>query len=321
MPDINLIHDTGAGDQGRNDQEKQKRKQPRPISYTSPDRTRAAPKDSKPRFSLRDMLRLLRRGEGSPKREQRARILHEEKLPPISTPKVRPTPPLPTPPPVQRVVPAGPASRRSPALVPPSRNIPGVNLVPEDLLASSAGQNRLVMLGFLALITVLLVGATYIILALFLDKMKAEAKTNTDEVQQMQRDLRDLKDQEKVAENLHTLTLQAQQLLTTHVYWTKFFVGLEKFTVDSVYYRSMTADRAGRLTLAATGKDFRSVARQLVAFQQASDFIKTVSITSAAVRSAGTAQVVDFTATITLVDTAFYRDASVAPDFTITPAQ
>lgn len=205
--------------------------------------------------------------------------------------------------------------------MPPSRNIPGVNLVPEDLLASSAGKNRLVMLGFLALITVLLVGATYIILSLFLDKMKEEAKINTDEVQQMQNDLRGLKDQERAAENLHTLTLQVQQLLTTHIYWTKFFAGLEKYTVDSVYYRSMSADRAGRLTLAATGKDFRSVARQLVAFEQATDFIKTVSVTSAAVRTSGTTQVVDFSATITLLDTVFYRDASGAPDFPIPSKQ
>lgn len=70
-------------------------------------------------------------------------------------------------------------------------------------------------------------------------------------------------------------------LLSHHYYWTKVFDALERTTIDDVYFTSFTSASDGTLQMAARGKDYGSVARQLVAFRQASDLFSGVSITGA----------------------------------------
>lgn len=330
MPDINLIHDTGVGDQNGNDPGKQKRKTPRQYSYTNPGKQSPVSEPSAPKFSFSRFFGRLRSGRSSssapkmpPSQKPAGRILHEEKIIAARPPAPRSPVPLPRPPSPQFTAPRFPQAKRTPRTggsqrTPPERNVPGVNLVPEDLIVNTAGQNRLVMLGLFVLMTVLAVAATFLLLSLYLSRMKTEAQANTKDIQSMQSELQTMQATQKSAQSLHAMTLQVQQLLGTHIYWTKFLTGLEHNTVDTVYYRGLTADRAGRLTLLATGKDFRSVSRQLVAFQQATDFVKDVAISSASMRADGSSQVVDFTATITLADSVFYRDASGTPDFSKT---
>ena len=69
-------------------------------------------------------------------------------------------------------------------------------------------------------------------------------------------------------------------LLNQHLYWTKLLDKLEAHTIDEVYYLDFSATNNNDLSLSAIGKDYSSVARQLVAFKEA-DFVEEVSITSA----------------------------------------
>lgn len=189
--------------------------------------------------------------------------------------------------------------------------IPGVNLVPEELQGAAGSKNKLIMLGLTAGITVLLIAVAWVSILLVQRILTKQADAIRDDIAQMDSQRKQLAAQKRSAIQLHKDTLQAIDLLKKHVYWTQFFKQLEEVTVDSVSYRSVTADQAGRVTVLATGADFRSVARQLVAFQRDTAFIKDVSITSATARQeAGAGAAVDFTATLTLQPGAFFLAAT-----------
>jgi hypothetical protein len=91
--------------------------------------------------------------------------------------------------------------------------------------------------------------------------------------------------------------------LAKHVHWTQFFQQLEKYTEKDVYFVNFTGDLSGNLTLAAFGTSYESVARQYTTFQNARDFVSTVTI-SGAQRDGHFGQVA-FTVTLQLIPT-FY---------------
>lgn len=178
---------------------------------------------------------------------------------------------------------------------------PGVNLVPEELQSAAGSRNKLVMLGLTAAITVLVIGIVSVGLLLVQQMLTKKADAIKSDIAAMDSQRTKLTAQKRSAIQLHKDTLQAIDILNKHIYWTQFFKQLEAVTIDVVQYKSVTADRAGRVTILASGPDFRSVARQLIAYQQDAAFIKDVSITSASVRQGvGVESFVDFTATLTL---------------------
>ncbi len=199
--------------------------------------------------------------------------------------------------------------------------VPGVNLVPEELQHAAGSRNKLVMLGLTAAITVLIVGVASVGMLLIQQVLTKQADTIQTDIAQMDAQRTRLTVQKRSAIQLHNDTLQAMDILNKHIYWTRFFQQLEEVTTDTVQYRSVTADQAGRVTILASGTDFRSVARQLIAYQQDTAFIKDVSITSASVRQgAGAATAVDFTATLTLQTGAFFLSATTATTSSQTPS-
>lgn len=64
-------------------------------------------------------------------------------------------------------------------------------------------------------------------------------------------------------------------LLAQHVYWSNFFIKLEKYTLPDVYYTSFSvkSDPGARITLNSRALSVESVARQLEIFNQADDFL------------------------------------------------
>lgn len=74
-----------------------------------------------------------------------------------------------------------------------------------------------------------------------------------------------------------------QEALNKHIYWTKFFTLLEKYTLPEVYYSGLSAGNNGALTLGATTNNYEAVARQLKVLQseEAKEFVTSVSISGA----------------------------------------
>ena len=77
--------------------------------------------------------------------------------------------------------------------------------------------------------------------------------------------------------NLEVQSARTEKILKDHIYWTKFFSLLETYTVPDVYFGDFTADTSGVVRLDVVGRDLISIARQIIAFSQARDFVKEVT--------------------------------------------
>lgn len=193
----------------------------------------------------------------------------------------------------------------------------GVNLVPEEMMASVSKQGRFVTLIFVAFISAIIVGLVYVGLSIYQSNIVTQTQTKQEEISDLDRQIQLLNEKKRAAIAFQSIIQQATTLLDTHIYWTKFFTGLEKYTVKTVAIRGMSADQAGHMTLTLSGADYRSVAQQLIAFEAADDFVQDVTINAATMASGteGSGATVDFSATITLTSGVFYRDSTGGPVF------
>lgn len=91
----------------------------------------------------------------------------------------------------------------------------------------------------------------------------------------------------------------ARALLSRHIYWTHFFRFLESETLPDVYYTNLAVDPAGNIRLAAVGRNFSAVARQLLAFEGAED-VETIRTTKAAAEISGSTPGVQFDLALTV---------------------
>lgn len=70
-------------------------------------------------------------------------------------------------------------------------------------------------------------------------------------------------------------------LLSQHICWTDFFDGLEEITLKDVYYENINVDNNGNVSISAETNSFKTVAEQLLVFQNNEDLVETVKIDSA----------------------------------------
>jgi len=97
-------------------------------------------------------------------------------------------------------------------------------------------------------------------------------------------------------------------LLDKHVYWSQFFASLEQHTSKEVFFTNFSMSGTESVILTAVGQDYVSVAEQLVAFQEATDFIRSVRINSGSAiidQEVGDYAGVDFTANLDFVPGVF----------------
>jgi hypothetical protein len=67
-------------------------------------------------------------------------------------------------------------------------------------------------------------------------------------------------------------------MLEKHVSWSQLFTKLERYTLPEVYYKSLSADVNGTVTLSASAKDYETAIKQLYIYQQAPDFVGSATI-------------------------------------------
>jgi len=78
--------------------------------------------------------------------------------------------------------------------------------------------------------------------------------------------------------NLEKQAARTEKILNEHVYWTKFFSLLEKYTLAEIYFGDFKADTKGEVKLNAVGKNLLSIAQQMVTFSEAKDFVKEIKV-------------------------------------------
>lgn len=158
-----------------------------------------------------------------------------------------------------------------------------VNLIPSEFAKSPELElprkvGLTVVAGFLALLLVAVVylGITWYQLNITrqLDELESEIISLNKQIVQAEMGKADALKLQKRLE-------MTKDLLDHHIYWTNFFELLERYTIEDVYYLDFAMSGRDKLVISARGKDYEAVAKQLLTFQQAKDFVKNVSIDSA----------------------------------------
>lgn len=192
-----------------------------------------------------------------------------------------------------------------------------VNLVPEDTLRI-VKKELPERLKYLALFLVLLVGLMLVGwggLAWFQINTFTEIQEVRKEISLKEAEIHQYKTQSSEVIKLRERYDLVKVLLEEHVYWTKFFTLLERYTTPDVYYTSFSvkSDKGARITLNARARNVEAVAEQLRILQNATDFVEDVHVngfsilTNAERRNVLSAddEVVAFDITMTLRDDVF----------------
>lgn len=298
MPDINLAQE-GKGGNGR-------KKEKRPsFEYTDPNRPEK-PKDERKApgnigMWLKSLFRRTPPGESnderlpqaitpagvsSEKRDEdvedifadvsvpaRARMKAEEKIPPVKMQQ--------------------PASKKLKQLPEKKEKLEketreglnAVNLLPEEFSTKIDFRGRGMVLGLSVAGAILLVALVYVGLVIYENSIVARTRAATETRQSIESEIATLSSEQEESIAFEERLKLIRSMLNQHVYWTKFFKLLETYTVaDVTFSGSIRLSAPGKYTLAATGRDYQSVAQQLLAFQQAIDageFISSAEIFAA----------------------------------------
>ena len=158
-----------------------------------------------------------------------------------------------------------------------------VNLIPEELAelpADDLPKKIFASSAIIVTIIVLLVVA-YCGIIFYQGKIISQAESLRAEIKSLDAKIAIYEKDKAASLRLQEKFRLITSLLNKHVYWTQFFAKLEKYTVSDVYYTNFSMAGTQKLVLAAVGADYESVARQILAFQQADDFIADVEVASA----------------------------------------
>ena len=363
MPDINLLKDTTTPDAPK----RPAPPPPPEPPLTDPKQAQSpAPEGKLPsRFSL--WLRSLRRASAEPAKpkpaDPKAPSAKPPKLPKIQMAKTPPqaedifqeldrpkvplsdSPPIPkwpeaasqVPQPSPPSVPAAPTPAepkprpvrpKSPADKPaPASHSFFVDLLPNEFRTRIDPKSKLISLGLTVVITVAAIAAATGLLIVYQSSILKKIEAVRVDRSRIEQEISTLKPRQREALAIRTRTQLVQDMLDSHIYWTKFFELLEKNTINDVYYSGAFAGSlSGQITLTAIGTSFDSPARQLLAFRAATDFVSDVSITNASSTSIDTTLVppgslppkqVSFSVTLKLVPDIFTYSAE---DFAAQPS-
>jgi len=200
-----------------------------------------------------------------------------------------------------------------------------INLVPQELLFKTYPKNKQQIIGTILaiLMPALIITAVYLTIDQQEKKIESNIAGLTENKNKLAAYINDFKGVQEKNIILQDKLLAINKLLTKHIYWTKFFGLLEKYTLDNVYYSEFTADTSGKFMLpaiAAIGSgstieeqiadSYRKVAQQITAFEKASDFVKQVKVNNLEVVSGDKAGIkgVKFDINLTLNDGVFTNE-------------
>ncbi len=187
-----------------------------------------------------------------------------------------------------------------------------VNLIPAELAKHPELElpKKLSSGGMVIFIFILLAVTAYLGMTWYQLKITRQIEEIEIKIDDLNQQIAQYEKGKLAALELESYLALVRQLLDNHVYWTKFFGLLEDYTIEDVYYSNFSMAGKEKLVIAAVGKDYNSVAKQLVAFQQASDFVKDVRIDAASAEinpETGTYNGVSFNINLELLPDVFLK--------------
>ena len=187
-----------------------------------------------------------------------------------------------------------------------------INLIPEDLskMPERRFSEKLIITGivFSALVLAIIFG--YLGLTWYQIIITRQIQDVKDEIVIIDSQIKTYKDDEKNARELQAKLKLIEDLLNNHIYWTKFFSLLEKYTIDEVYYTNFSMSGRDLLVISAIGKDYAAVAKQLLVFNEAKEFVKSARVdgASAVIEKSG-----DYTGVTFSINLEFQPDVFLKP--------
>lgn len=159
-----------------------------------------------------------------------------------------------------------------------------VNLIPKDLIKYPEVElpKIYVRSGSVIFITFLVVIAGYLGITFYQINISRQIKNLEISIASLDEQINSFDTDKQNAVRLQRRIELVRGLLDKHIYWTKFFGLLEKNTIKDVYYTNFSMAGQEKLIISAVGKDYTAVAQQLVAFEEANDFIKSAQVDGAA---------------------------------------
>lgn len=147
--------------------------------------------------------------------------------------------------------------------------------------------------------TAIIFGAWFIFLSGEEERVVAALDSGQTALATVKRAMAETQAERKSAEERLGTIETARALLAHHIYWTRFFHFLEAVTIPDIYYTNLAVDPTGSIRLAAVGRDFSAVARQLLAFEESPD-VETARTTKAAAEMSGSVPGVQFDLALTV---------------------
>jgi len=158
-----------------------------------------------------------------------------------------------------------------------------VDLIPEELKKHPELEvgKKLFSSGVVLGIFVLLILIGYFGIAWYQLSIATETQKVEDEIKLVDARIAEFEKNRTEAREFQQYLTRVKQLLDNHIYWSKFFEKLEQHTSREVFYSNFSMAGTEKLTISATTKDYEAIAEQLVAFEEADDFIQDARITAA----------------------------------------
>lgn len=182
--------------------------------------------------------------------------------------------------------------------------IPDIELIPKEIRKEYKSKKQLFILGASIFFFLLVFLGGFINVRLYQKLKEEKLKDVQSKLETTIREIDNLKTEKDEALVLQKKFGEIKNLLERHIYWTKLFSILERLTVDTVNYNSIAGSNDGRVKLSAQGENYLSVARQLLAFQEAKE-VKEAEIKGANKDEEGK---ISFKIDLTFKEEAFLKD-------------
>jgi len=251
-----------------------------------------------------------------PRRHQRPAHLAVDR--PMRTVAPAPVRPMPTPAPVKSTPPPVtkkpiPTAKKSSLSAGDDVSDGGfnINFLPEELMSHTYFGPTAYLIGLIVAVVlpIALTGVLYFVMDRELATTQELIKSKESATAKVEKVLIDYRSASKLDGQWYSRLVAIDNILGGHVYWSRFFTQLEKYTLDGVQFGAFSADTSGALVLPATATDYDTAVRQIVALRQATDFVAKVEVNALnlAIDKTKGASGVSFSLKIILVEDIFNK--------------
>jgi len=155
-----------------------------------------------------------------------------------------------------------------------------VNLVPEEMIEKKVPKSKLIIMGAVLVVSIFFIIGVRFGLEIYYQNIIVKIEEINQEISVLDTDIRSYDELQKNVKNMKNKIDNVRDLLNSHIYWSQFLSKLESYTIPDVYYTGLTADVNGAVSLTVVGRDYESAVKQYLVFQNAKDFVSTVSISA-----------------------------------------